>query len=182
MSDTIWKDSYCLLKELWFICWFVVFTSCSIIFHTYGDITIMVKGCMLVTYSLWAGRVFIELHHLCHEASVFLKCPNLGTFYNKQRVLRNYSNPNSPGKMNNEMNQYIFRACTSKQVELMKTKFLKMKTRHNISQMKLFTIMISWLVDDRSVTWTSFCDRSVTWTSFCDRSVTCTPFWAMFSL
>ena len=89
------------------------------------------------------GGVFIELHHLCHEASVFVVLSErMHQFRYLLRQAKGIKDLFS-WKMNYEVNQYISRACTSKQVKLMKTKFLKMKTRHNISQMKLFTIMIS---------------------------------------
>ena len=162
LSDTISRVSSCLSKKLWFVCWSVVFTSCSFNnilhiwrHHHYG------KGLHAPNLRPLSTTCATQVFHL-------KECPNLGTFYGKQRVLRIYSYPNSHRKMNYEMNQYISRACTSKQVELMKTKFLKMKTRHNFSQMKTFTMIISWLEDDRLVTWTSFCDRSVTWTPSCD--------------
>ena len=160
-------------------CFYILLNNISHIWrhHHYGKRL----QCLSLT-AFEQGGFFIELHHLCQGTSVFVvlseRMPQFRYLLRQAKGIKDLFS----WKMNYEMNQYISRACTSKQVKLMKTKFLKMKTRHNISQMKLFTIMISWLVDDRSVTWTSFCDRSVTWTSFCDRSVTCTPFWAMFSL
>ena len=153
MSDTIWKASYCLLKELWFFCWFVVFTSCSMIFLTYGDITITLQGCNACHLRPLSRGVFIELHHLCQGVSVFVvlseRMPQFRYLLRQAKGIKDLFS----WKMNYEMNQYISRACTSKQVELMKTKFLKMKTSHNISQMKLFTmsdniLTCGWYISD----------------------------------